>query len=141
MEEQKALGAWGEEEACRHLRRRGYAVLDRNARAAWGELDVVARAPDRTLVFIEVKTLHTRPPEGLEPEDHMTAGKMERFRRAASLYAGSHPRLVDAARGWRLDVLAIAVPPPTPAARPGFLTRFLRRARPSFTIRHYENIG
>src|SRR3712207_223600 len=49
------LGALGEGIACRHLRARGYEVVDRNFRTRHGELDVVAALP-RCLVFCEVKT-------------------------------------------------------------------------------------
>ena len=54
----RARGRWGEDVACRHLRRHGYEILDRNWRSPEtylrGELDIVARQ-DATLVFCEVK--------------------------------------------------------------------------------------
>jgi putative endonuclease len=54
----QAVGSWGEEQACRHLRQNGYRVLRRNYRARHGgEVDIVARhKPSSTLCFIEVKT-------------------------------------------------------------------------------------
>ncbi len=51
----RSLGALGERIACRHLRARGYDIVDRNFRTRHGELDVVAALP-RCLVFCEVKT-------------------------------------------------------------------------------------
>jgi putative endonuclease len=51
----RSLGSHGEELACAHLTRRGFAVVDRNFRTRYGELDVVAR-DERFLVFCEVKT-------------------------------------------------------------------------------------
>lgn len=51
----KVLGAEGEGAAVCFLRRRGYAILERNYRCALGEVDVVA-LDGRTLVFVEVKT-------------------------------------------------------------------------------------
>jgi putative endonuclease len=50
----RALGTLGEEVAARHLRRRGFTLLERNARTRHGELDIVA-LDGRALVFVEVK--------------------------------------------------------------------------------------
>ncbi len=53
-------GAWGEDVAAAHLRRRGFEIIDRNARPASGdrrlEIDLVAwdRKAD-AMVFVEVK--------------------------------------------------------------------------------------
>lgn len=49
------LGAVGERLAADHLTRLGFAILDRNYRTRWGELDIVA-FDGRALVFCEVKT-------------------------------------------------------------------------------------
>ena len=51
----RKLGARGEELAARHLEARGFAVVGRNFRTRYGELDVVVRDA-RFLVFCEVKT-------------------------------------------------------------------------------------
>jgi putative endonuclease len=51
----RARGIWGEERACTHYRRLGYAIVERNWRCEHGEIDVVARLGD-TVVFCEVKT-------------------------------------------------------------------------------------
>ncbi len=115
------LGHGGEDFACGYLRQRGYRVIARNVLEKWGELDIVARARDKTVVFVEVKTMRAVP-NGLQPEDQMTAAKLTKFRRTASLYAGAHPEFVDSRRGFRLDVLALT-------ERGG-----------SFEVRHYENV-
>ena len=52
----KRLGAEGEELAARHLRRRGFEIVDRNYRTRWGELDIVA-FDGRVLAFCEVNGL------------------------------------------------------------------------------------
>jgi putative endonuclease len=52
---QATLGKLGEDEACRELRRRGYAILARGYRTRCGEVDIIARDGD-VLVFVEVKT-------------------------------------------------------------------------------------
>ena len=52
----QALGRWGEDLAAQHVEAAGMTVLHRNWRCPVGELDIVARDSDGTLVFIEVKT-------------------------------------------------------------------------------------
>ena len=52
----KLLGDWGEQLAADHLLADGLELLARNWRCAAGELDLVAREPDGTVVFVEVKT-------------------------------------------------------------------------------------
>ena len=51
----QGLGQTGEEMAAQHLERLGYAVLARNHRTRFGELDIIATDGDR-IVFVEVKT-------------------------------------------------------------------------------------
>ena len=55
MDARRSLGEAGEREAVRHLVRLGHAVLDRNFRTRYGELDIVSATP-QCLVFCEVKT-------------------------------------------------------------------------------------
>lgn len=50
-----ALAQEGENLAASFLERQGYAIVARNARTRWGEVDVVAKDGD-TWVFVEVKT-------------------------------------------------------------------------------------
>ncbi|HUQ08470.1 MAG TPA: YraN family protein [Kofleriaceae bacterium] len=49
-------GEHGEDRAARALLARGYRIVERNFRCKAGELDLVARDHDDTLVFIEVRT-------------------------------------------------------------------------------------
>ena len=119
------LGALGEEKAAEYLTERGYTIIDRNARKPWGEIDIVAQAPNKTLVFVEVKTLRQaqgKPlSEQLKPEDQMTASKIRKSKIAAQLYAGHKPELVNE-RGWRIDLVAIT------------------KVGEGFKINHYENV-
>ena len=49
-------GEWGEEVSSKHLRKKGYEIIERRARPSRrGEIDIVA-ANAETLVFVEVKT-------------------------------------------------------------------------------------
>lgn len=52
----QALGARGEALAAGHLKAAGYRILECNFRSRGGEVDIVARDPDGTIVFVEVKT-------------------------------------------------------------------------------------
>lgn len=116
------LGREGEEFTCGYLVEKGYRILDRNFRKPWGELDIIGVSPDKTLVFVEVKTMWDAGPLGLKPEDQVSAAKRRKFARAAELYANAHPELVSDERGWRLDVVALV------------------KRGPNFDVRHYENI-
>lgn len=51
-----SLGRWGEDLAAAHLTSLGMQVLARNWRCELGELDLVVRDVDGTVVFVEVKT-------------------------------------------------------------------------------------
>jgi len=51
------VGEWGEEQAERWLRAKGYRVLGRRVKVGLrDELDLVMRSPEQVLVFVEVKT-------------------------------------------------------------------------------------
>lgn len=99
------IGVLGEQLAVDHLRGLGLAILDRNWRCRYGELDVVAADEDaRVLVFVEVKTRTSEQFGG--PLAAVTPTKMRRLRRLAGLWL--------AARGgnWaqlRIDVIAITI--------------------------------
>lgn len=75
------LGRLGEDAAALHLERRGYAIVARNHRTRYGELDVVA-ADGRTLVFVEVKT---RRGSGA-PWDALHERKQRQVRRMAAAF-------------------------------------------------------
>ncbi len=51
----KSLGKAGEDRAAAFLKKQGYRILERNYRAPYGEIDLVALHQGE-LVFIEVKT-------------------------------------------------------------------------------------
>ena len=50
----QAVGRWGEQRAVNFVQTLGWQVVDRNWRCAAGELDLVAKEPDGTVVVIEV---------------------------------------------------------------------------------------
>jgi len=83
-DERRRLGDRGEAAVARAMARRGYAVLERQYRCRWGEIDIVARDPAGTLCFVEVKT---RTSGGFaQPREAVTPAKQRKLRAAASLY-------------------------------------------------------
>jgi putative endonuclease len=63
------LGRLGEELAAVHLQRLGFAVLARNVRTRYGEIDLIV-FDGRTLVFAEVKTRRARHGRCTLPAHH-----------------------------------------------------------------------
>lgn len=102
----QTLGRWGESLAAEYLTRRGYTILDRNARTDYGEIDIVARQAE-VAVFVEVKT-RTSTAYGY-PEESITPKKRAHLIASAQAYLQAHPELET---DWRIDVIAIHRPHP-----------------------------
>ncbi|MEW5873013.1 MAG: YraN family protein [Chloroflexota bacterium] len=99
------LGRWGETLAADYLQERGYTLVERNARTAFGEIDLVMRQPAPTgpvTVFVEVKTRRSQA-FGL-PEEAITPRKQAHLLDSAQAYLQAHPELDG---DWRIDVIAI----------------------------------
>jgi putative endonuclease len=97
------LGRLGERLAAEHLERLGFAIVARNHRTRFGEIDLVA-CDGTTLVFCEVKTRRGRgdPWEALHP------GKQAQVRRMARVYlseAADRPRVAR----LRFDAIGVAI--------------------------------
>lgn len=83
-----ALGRWGEQLAAEHLAAQGMQVLDRNWRCPHGELDLVVRDVDGTVVFVEVKT---RSGHGFgEPAEAVGRAKARKLRELACCWLRDH---------------------------------------------------
>ena len=52
--DKKSLGTFGEELACRFLRRKSYKILEQNFSSRFGEIDIIA-SDGKFVVFVEVK--------------------------------------------------------------------------------------
>ncbi len=100
----RTLGQRGERAAARHLRRRGYRILEANLRTRLGEVDLLAEDPrNGTLVLVEVKTTAREEPP---PEAHVDRRK----RRKLTTLGRQLLRSRGADRLVRLDVVAIVWP-------------------------------
>lgn len=98
------LGAFGEQVAVEHLQALGWRIVQRNWRCRYGELDLIAIDPGRTLVFVEVKT---RTGDGFGGLAHAVGPqKVRRIRRLAGRWLAGQ----DA--GWpdvRIDVVGVRI--------------------------------
>ncbi len=124
MNSRDSFGKVGEDLACGHLSRAGYSIIERNYRKKFGEVDIIAKDRDGTLVFVEVKALRgvMDSETALIPEDNLSAGKLKRIQKTAQVFVAKHPEHIDERRGWRIDLVAI------------------NAAGDAFNIRHYQNI-
>lgn len=103
----RALGRTGEDLACAHLERLGYAIVACNHRTRAGEIDVVA-CDETTLVFVEVKTRRGWAPgrafEALHPR------KREQVRAMARSYLATVPER-PRRRECRFDAIGVTIDP------------------------------
>jgi putative endonuclease len=127
------LGRLGEDIACQYLVDKGYKIIERNYRQPWGEIDIIAKYKDGTLVFVEVKTMEQYR-GGIRPEDQLTGAKILKLQRTAALYAGHYPEKIRDDKGWRIDLIAINTP--QDLSQSVNLTDIIKVC----DIRHYENI-
>jgi len=134
------IGQIGEDIASQYLLNNKYDLLSRSARYPWGEIDIIARDRQGVLVFIEVKALkvfHTSVKHSnicFTPEENLHSSKLNKVKRTASLYANSHPNLIDEDRGWRIDLVAIEIQHENPESLS------IKELIGFCQIRHYENI-
>ena len=106
----RELGMRGEDIAAAYLERHGWAVLERNWRCMHGEVDIVARDPERedAGVLVEVKTRLARGErDDVIPELAVGASKRRRYRMCALTYLFSHQDVTSVC----FDVIAINVAP------------------------------
>lgn len=117
-----AVGRRAEESAADYLRRSGYRILERNVRARFGEIDLVARQ-GQVLCFVEVKARSST--RFGWPEEAVTFRKRQKLIRLAQWYLRRH-------RAWqglpvRFDILSILTGPDLLPAR----TRLIKNAFPA----------
>ncbi|HEY3829254.1 MAG TPA: YraN family protein [Solirubrobacteraceae bacterium] len=108
----RILGRLGEQLAAAHLERLGFAVIDRNARTRYGEIDLVA-FDGQTLAFIEVKTRRARKRWQLSAEEQPLAWlktrQRTRIRRLAVAWLHSESRNRPTAHTIRFDAIGVVV--------------------------------
>jgi putative endonuclease len=100
------LGRIGEDLALAHLERLGYALVARNHRTRFGELDLVV-FDGTTLVFVEVKTRRTNG-AGRGPWEALHERKRQQVRRMAAAFlleVTERPHSPD----LRFDAIGVAI--------------------------------
>ena len=101
----REIGCLGEDVACVYLDD-VLEIVERNWRCPFGEADVVCMGDHDTVVLVEVKTRLSLGGAGdLAPEVSVGQRKRERYRRIASSYVATHPRV----HTVRFDVVAVIV--------------------------------
>ena len=115
--DQKQLGVFGENIACRYLEGKGYKILERNFCKNWdsakkGEIDIVAKKDD-IIVFVEVKTLKKEATKGklnngvgLSPEDKVNFQKRRKLVNLAESWLVKNKIPLDSK--WQIDVVSVS---------------------------------
>ena len=93
-------GNLGENAACKHLKKNGYKILERNYRKRYGEIDIIAQKDD-VYIFVEVKT-RAETDYGMASEA-VTKSKQQKLVRTAQFYIMEHK--LDAA--FSFDVIEV----------------------------------
>jgi len=113
----KRLGRWGENHCEKFLKRKGLKFLTRNFSCKTGEIDLVMVAPDKTIVFVEVRT--KADDNFSTPESSITSVKQARLSRTARYFLAAN-QIED--RPFRFDIVTIVLG---------------QKGRPK--LNHYEN--
>lgn len=116
------LGGRGEDIAALYLSNLGYKIIDRNYAKKYGEIDIIAQDLQKTLIFVEVKTVSELDPGlGILPEDNLSSRKLHRLQRICQFFANAHPKLSEV-NGLQIDLVAVIA------------------GSKNYRIRHYKNI-
>jgi putative endonuclease len=100
------LGRLGEDLALAHLERLGFALVTRNHRTRFGEIDLIV-FDGSTLVFVEVKTRRANS-AGRGPWEALHERKRQQVRRMAAAYlleVADRPHSVDV----RFDAVGVLI--------------------------------
>lgn len=102
--DRQIFGYKGESDAADHASAKGYALVQRNFRTPYGEIDLILRSPKGELVFAEVKS-RSSTYFGY-PESAVDYRKRRHIIRSAYYYLNqNYPGRDDIP--WRIDIFAI----------------------------------
>ena len=103
MDRRRGVGAWGEAQAAKYLKKQGYRILERNYSCRYGEIDLIA-ADRNSLVFVEVKL--RKSDAFARPAEFVDWHKQNRLRTTAELWLSQHETELQP----RFDVIEIYAP-------------------------------
>ena len=110
-DQRRARGSLGERIAASHLESRGYALLETNARAGRGEIDLIAHGRG-CLVFCEVKTRVAGARAGPAlPLEAVNGPKRRQLRRSAYRWLRDHDGQRPYAPRLRFDAIGVVLSP------------------------------
>ena len=108
--QKNSVGADGEKEAVKFLKKQGYKILDKN----WcndngrriGEIDVVAQSKETgQIIFVEVKTRFLdKYDKSVLPQEQITRSKLDKLNKIAEVYI-KEKGLLDV--NWRIDAVSV----------------------------------
>lgn len=101
--QRQKFGEAGEVIAARHLKKKGYRIIEQNYRTKLGEIDIIAKDKD-TIVFVEVKSRRSR--QFGNPKAAVTAQKQRKISMVALQYLKATRRSNASAR---FDVAAVTI--------------------------------
>ena len=105
----KKIGNFGEEVAVKHLKQKGFRIIERNLHISHDEIDIIAENRE-LIVFVEVKTRSTG---GADCGNYGSAGRAVNYKkrhdtlRAARAYLARY----DSGKQPRLDVIEVYLSP------------------------------
>lgn len=114
----KKVGDLGEGIACTFLERKGFRIMGRNYRKAFGEVDIVAEKGN-IVRFVEVKSVTREKDDdisrenGYRPEEQVHPRKLEKIARTAEAYMAEKGDR----REYQIDVVAVFMVPRLKKAR------------------------
>ena len=84
----KSTGKWGEDQAEKYLRKKGYRTVERNFSCRFGEIDLIV-SDQAYLVFVEVKTRKMNAM--VSPVEAVDLRKQQKLVLTAQVYMQQHP--------------------------------------------------
>jgi len=131
--ERQKIGKLGEDIAARHLKNKGFSVIEQNYRKKCGEIDIIAKKGSITH-FIEVKTVThentkdfganvSRVTDKYRPEDNIHPRKLKRLARVIQLYL--YEKHSNGSPEWVFDVITVHLDTKNKQARVIFLENII----------------